>query len=199
MRNVRLKVASVPINGEFVNTTIFTTSSDIIHSMKLIKGRLNGIESFVLMSDGSESVFYNKMKKKIALGIKKIILSSKLLPRIFVENRIKFFFENIAQKYTTDDCSLVCFSNVKDFSFESLSFAAKRDFLNLSADLRKKTVRRYFTVLECLFYQPLSCKDLAIRVHIQPRYLVKKIERLIRIGVVEQRENRYFLNMINYR
>lgn len=198
MKNGVLKPASVPSNGEFVNTTIFTTSADAIQSMKLIKGRLNGIESFVLMSDGPESVFYSKMKKTLASGLKKIILSSKLLPTSFVENRIREFFETIAEKHTLDDCSLICFSNVDNFSFESLSFTEKCDFLNLRAT-KRRTMRRYFAILERLFYQPLSCKELSKKVHLKPRYLEKRLQHLIKLGVVENSENLYHLKMINYR
>ena len=50
-----LKVASAPNNGEFANTTVFTTSSDACSQMKVFRGPLNGINGFVLMSDGPEA------------------------------------------------------------------------------------------------------------------------------------------------
>ena len=49
-----LKVASAPNNGEFANTTVFTTSSDACSQMKVFRGLLNGSNGFVLMSDGPE-------------------------------------------------------------------------------------------------------------------------------------------------
>lgn len=68
-----LKIASQPENGEFTNTTVFTTSKDVLETMKLIKGNIGDIQGFVLMSDGTEVSLYNKREKKLADVLKKIM------------------------------------------------------------------------------------------------------------------------------
>ena len=73
MKNNELKIASYPENGEFVNTTIFVTSKDALSTMKLMKGQINGITGFALMSDGTETSLYNKRDKNLASGLKKLM------------------------------------------------------------------------------------------------------------------------------
>ena len=64
-----LKVASAPNNGEFANTTVITTSSDACSQMKVFRGLLNGINGFVLMSDGPEACLYDKKNNELANGL----------------------------------------------------------------------------------------------------------------------------------
>lgn len=71
LKNNEMKIASQPENGEFVNTTVFTTSKDAIMTMKLIKGFLGTIQGFVLMSDGPEARLYSKQENKLADVLKK--------------------------------------------------------------------------------------------------------------------------------
>ena len=71
LKKNELKIASQPENGEFVNTTVFTTSKDAIMTMKLIKGSLGEIQGFVLMSDGTEASLYSKKERKLADVLKK--------------------------------------------------------------------------------------------------------------------------------
>ena len=73
LKDDELKVASQPENGEFVNTTVFTTSKDAIMTMKLMRGKLAQINGFVLMSDGTEASFYNKKEQQLATILKKIM------------------------------------------------------------------------------------------------------------------------------
>ena len=79
LSNNELKVASKPNNGEFVNTTVFTTSENVLDSIKLIKGSINNITGFVLMSDGTESSLYQKKENKLAPAIKSIMKYMNLL------------------------------------------------------------------------------------------------------------------------
>ena len=41
--------------------------------MKMMKGQLNGITGFALMSDGTEESLYNKREKSLAPALKKIM------------------------------------------------------------------------------------------------------------------------------
>ncbi len=107
LENGELKIASQPENGEFINTTVFTTSNDAIKSMKLIKGNIENIKSFILMSDGTEESFYDKREKKLATVLKNII--EKILTESIKEIQLKLeeSFKNIIIRKTTDDCSIV--------------------------------------------------------------------------------------------
>ena len=68
-----LRVASKPENGEFSNTTVFTTSYNVINSIRVYKGKTYGITSFVIMSDGTSISFYNKSKVQLVNEMQEII------------------------------------------------------------------------------------------------------------------------------
>ena len=61
-KNNKISVASAPENGEFTNSTVFTSSPDALAKMKILKGEVNSIGGFVLMSAGPESSLYDKRK-----------------------------------------------------------------------------------------------------------------------------------------
>lgn len=200
LKNNTLKVASSPNNGEFVNTTIFTTSNTAFASMKLIKGNIENIDSFILMSDGTESVFYKKSNSTLSEGVKKIILLSKILPEHEIEKQLTKFFENKVRNYTSDDCSLVCLSNVSSFNgFVSLPLSIKRDLLRISPKVAKRIIKKYLNILDFLYYNnEQTLKNISKKVHIKPSYLEKKIDKLCNIGFVECHDEMYKLNLINY-
>ena len=106
LKNNELKIASKPENGEFVNTTVFVTSSDVLYTMKVLKGQLGEIQGFALMSDGTETSFYNKKDNSLAPALNKLMLLSKLWDNTCLEQEIRRSFEDIIKMNTTDDCSL---------------------------------------------------------------------------------------------
>lgn len=198
LKGDELKIASGPMNGDFVNTTVFTTSSSALLSMNLIKGNLNDINSFILMSDGAESVFYDKINKKLAVGLKKIIFVSRMLSQEYVETKIKHFFENTVRKFTQDDCSLICLSNISNFSFLSLSDTNKRSLLKISTSVSKRVYRRYLYILELLSKNSLTCNELAKLVYLKPKYLLSKLLKLANLGLIEKNGDLYSLCILNY-
>lgn len=104
-RDGDLKVASHPDNGEFCNTTTFTTSSNAMHSMKLLKGQLNNITGFILFSDGTESCLYNSTTKTIVQSISNVFSDIQTEEIDTVENDLKETLEEIKTR-TLDDCSI---------------------------------------------------------------------------------------------
>lgn len=101
-----LKVASAPNNGEFANTTIFTTSSDACSQMKVFRGLLNGINGFVLMSDGPESCLYDKKSNELANGLLQILEDASGEDLKEVTEGIEEAMDTVITKHTLDDCSL---------------------------------------------------------------------------------------------
>ena len=101
-----VKVASAPDNGEFANTTYFTTSSDAIAHIRIFKGELNDISGFILMSDGTGTALYNKKQNIITPNILKIMNICSLLQPKKVEQMLLNTLENVIKKITTDDCSI---------------------------------------------------------------------------------------------
>lgn len=57
IKDDQIKIASQPENGEFVNTTVFTTSKNVLQTIKILRGKLDTITGFVSISDGTEAMF----------------------------------------------------------------------------------------------------------------------------------------------
>ena len=83
------------------------TSMDVVRETRLIKGGVEEIKGFVLMSDGTESSLYNKKDDKFADVVKKIMKMSMKSEIKIVEKQLKQSFENVVSKATVDDCSMI--------------------------------------------------------------------------------------------
>lgn len=195
LKNNEMKIASMPSNGEFSNTTIFTTSQNALASLKLFKGKLTDIDGFVLMSDGPEAVFYDKVKKTLASSLKRLFSFSKALPVSIMEKKMTELFNSIVKKHTNDDCSMVIFSNSgKNDGFKSLSFKDKCEFLNAPASTSKKIINKYIAIIDNLKCRDMTCKELSKKVHIKPKYLENKLDRLCDLGYVVKNNQIYTIS-----
>lgn len=105
---------SMPDNGEFSNTTFFTTSTTAIDHLRVNKGRIidkNFIyKGFILMSDGPENSLYSKSKKIVAPACNRMIDACAYhYSKPYLEGISLFLKNNIANK-TSDDCSIAILS-----------------------------------------------------------------------------------------
>lgn len=107
----KLIVASKPTNGEYANTTVFTTSKNALTSIKMIKGNLNDKKGFVLMSDGTSESLYNKSQNMLSDGIRTFMEKcEKCNSHALNEQLIESFNTDIRSK-TSDDCSIAILYN----------------------------------------------------------------------------------------
>ncbi len=105
-RKNRTFMASAPANGEFANSTVFTTSDRAEEYMQLGKGVLGDIEGFVLMSDGSAHSLVQKQQQKFAGAVDTIFRVGKLLPKAYMEKLLQKDLLPAMICKTTDDCSV---------------------------------------------------------------------------------------------
>lgn len=116
MRNGELKVATAPDNGEFANVTTFVTSANALGAMRLIKGSLDGISGFILMSDGTENSLYDKQVGKLSGACAKLIdgvagfrnteKRRRNSNKPHHKREIEELFETKIKANTGDDCSV---------------------------------------------------------------------------------------------
>ena len=181
VKNDELKIASHPENGEFVNTTIFVTSKDVLSSMKLMKGQLNDITGFALMSDGTETCLYNKREKSLVSVLKKLMDLSQIMDKECLQREIEKSFEKVIKNATTDDCSLI-FLVEEDNSFcgyNKLTIEQKRDLFQLKDNLYyKKQLKRYDEILKYAS-SPKSISQISRRINLKKKFCRKHIEWLI--------------------
>ena len=110
-----MKVATAPDNDEFANLTTFVTSANAIDAMRLVKGILDGISGFILMSDGTANSLYNSRTGELSNACAELIdavaqsppNNSKRHNKIpNNKNKIKQLFEIRIREKTNDDCSV---------------------------------------------------------------------------------------------
>jgi hypothetical protein len=199
LENDEMKIASQPENGEFVNTTVFTTSKDAIMTMKLIKGSLGEIQGFVLMSDGTETSLYSKKERKLADVLKKIMQMSTIISVDKVQEQLEQSFENVIVNATTDDCSIsMLVKRNDDFKgYLQLDNRQKQKLLGLNSSTSKKTIRRYDDIL--LYLQNnQSISQVARRIHLKQKYTKKYIDKLCMLNFIEKNGSCYQTIIVLY-
>lgn len=198
VKNEELKIASHPENGEFVNTTVFVTSKDALSTMKMMKGQLNGITGFALMSDGTEASLYNKREKSLAPALKKIMDLSQVIKSDCLQSEMERSFENVIKNSTTDDCSLIILVE-EDYSFRgyrNLSETQKRVFLGeLGIMGSGKRIKRYDDILDYL-ETPRDLSQVSKHIYLKKKHCRKHIEFLLRRNLVISQKGRYSTSVI---
>ncbi|MCM1506017.1 MAG: protein phosphatase 2C domain-containing protein [Ruminococcus flavefaciens] len=192
MRDGELKVASKPENGEFANTTIFTTSGNVIQSMKLIKGKLGSIDGFVLMSDGSEASLYSKRDSRLAPVLSRIMNFMVYMRSDLLENQLTESFNTIIRNATTDDCSIVISRNDHGRCYRNMDRAEKAEFLklNINSETICRQIKSYDRIFEALETER-TLKETAKICYIRPKFLKRKIRKLVELNFVEVRNQKY--------
>ena len=199
LENDEMKIASQPENGEFVNTTVFTTSKDAIMTMKLIKGSLGEIQGFVLMSDGTETSLYSKKERKLADVLKKIMQMTTIISVDKVQEQLEQSFENVIVNATTDDCSIAMLVKRNDDfkGYLQLDNRQKEKLLGLNSSTSKKTIRRYDDIL--LYLQNnQSISQVARRIHLKQKYTKKYIDKLCMLNFIEKNGSCYQTIIVLY-
>ena len=101
-----LKTISKPDNGEYSNSTFFTTSVSYTNRLRMLKGTLKSANGFILMSDGAEESLYDKKTESLSDTNKVIINWLENNSVIDVEKALYDNLEQIISKQTSDDCSI---------------------------------------------------------------------------------------------
>lgn len=187
LKNDEMKIASQPENGEFVNTTVFTTSRDAIMTMKLMKGALGQIQGFVLMSDGAETSLYSKKEQKLADVLKKIMQMSTVISAYKVQEQLEHSFENVIIKATTDDCSIAMLvkRNEEFQGYMQLSNVQKCKMLQINTKTSKKMLKRYDDIFMFLLKEH-SLSQIAQKIHLKVKYTNKYMDRLCMLNFIEK-------------
>lgn len=193
VKNGDLKIASHPENGEFINTTVFVTSKDALSTMKMMKGQLNGITGFALMSDGTEASLYNKRERSLVPALKKIMDMSQVMKLDCLQSEMERSFENVIKNSTNDDCSLIILVE-EDYSFHgyrNLNETQKRVFLGVSGIIGgEKRIKRYDDILNYL-ETPKALSQVSKHMYLRKKYCRKYIEFLVSKNLVIGQKGRY--------
>lgn len=194
LKGDKLKIVSKPENGEFANTTTFVTSKDAIATMKLFKGKLDNINGFILMSDGTAESFYCKKDGTLAPILIKMLHRNAIIDENKMFEHIKFSFDNIVVNNTQDDCSIAIISRKCDklADYLYLSHKEKCDLLGIEFgnNSYKKQVYKVDKIVDFL-YVPRTLEDISKRLHIKKKYVKKTLTKLINIGLIIKNQYKF--------
>ena len=193
VKNDKVHVASHPENGEFANTTVFTTSSDAIASMKIIKGNLNQISGFILMSDGTEASFYNKRDKVLSPSLTRLVKLASACDAGYMSRMLNGTFENLVKQMTSDDCSIVLMSRYVDgLGYRDFSDKDKCCILGLSnTRASRKRLQNFESVLEVLqTWKTYSA--IKGRLRWRGKKLERTLKQLVNAKILEAREDGHY-------
>lgn len=102
----KISTISQPENGEFANSTFFTTSLKYKNRLRITKGTTKNCLGFILMSDGTEESLYDKKNKQLINTSGVIINWLKAHSEEDVENALYDNLKKEIAKKTLDDCSI---------------------------------------------------------------------------------------------
>lgn len=192
LKNGEVKVASAPENGEFVNTTIFTTSKGAERALKLIKGKLNGIRGFILMSDGPEACLYNKRETSLSKAVVRMMEDCILLESEAVGDGLSEGLGTQIRTKTIDDCSIAfLFDDRDEFAgYSSLQKKERVRLLNLKPETANRVLSHYDVLLRMAEFHA-DLKTASKEIHLKPKYARKYVSRLCRLGFMYQKDGRF--------
>lgn len=189
-RNGELRTASRPDNGEFANCTFFTTSSKALSKMNILKGFLNCIDGFALMSDGSAAGLYSKRQDRPAAVLGKIMDYCTYYQEEPLQEWLRESMADGVRAATTDDCSLAVLA-LQDPVFRGIQDMPYQRFCELTGipaykPGSRRRARKLVAMLEALRNGPLNSKMLARDSHIRLKHLRKPVQLLQQVHLMKK-------------
>lgn len=188
-KNNNIYLASAPCNGEFANETVFATSNNACQYAKIIKGNMDNLDSFVLMSDGTSESFYDKKSKNLIKIVHKILVLNSIVPSNALKKELENNFKKNILTKTTDDCSLLMISKyrqIKDLSLKELSL--------IFNTTHEKTIQKSIDLLKFL-QQKKTLSEIVKFMHIRSS-VCKKILTFLETSLLVERQNNFYIALI---
>ena len=184
-----LKVATTPDNGEFSNETIFITSANAAAHLRIYKGALNSISSFVLMSDGTEQSLYNKRKKTLAPAVKRLMHRTTLIDAEILTPQLEEALSTVVAENTQDDCSIAILAKNSEQlpPLKDLPLPERQMLFQIVGSPTFRRVRqRIFRCDEicAVLEKPMTLRQLTRKLHVKPLYAKRKLQLLLSAGVI---------------
>lgn len=191
-----LRIASYPDNGEFANTTVFTTSPNALSSIRIFKGKTTLIDGIVLMSDGTEMSLYDKAHRTLSPALKRIMQMNVYIQTDKLHTLLQSSFEHLVIQNTIDDCSIVIMSNDRNsfHGFNLLPAVQQREILCVSQHASAVRIQRYCNILQFL-QEKRTLHQTARYLHLKPKHTARHLQRLLSLNLIE-RQGAYYVTIL---
>lgn len=181
-----IKLVSPPVQGEYLNETVFVTSQGSEAFCTLIKGELKGIRSFVLFSDGAAASLYQRREGKVAPAVLSFLKAARLFTREYFQGLLEHTVHDLLCTRTQDDCSLALMTCVPAGGFKALSDEERIQFLELKPAAKRRRLQRLerFTQLLYALETPLTIKECALKTGRRVQQVRVDLEYLARLRLI---------------
>lgn len=105
--NNKCTLVSAPENGEYKNSTYFTTSPDYKSHLRLMRGKTDNIDTFFLLSDGAADALYSQSQQRFSNALLTFANWMEVHPIQEVNLAISLNMSNLFPRITSDDCSII--------------------------------------------------------------------------------------------
>ncbi len=106
LKKDKVEPLSLPDNGEYINSTYFITHDDPSRHFHLIKGKVEDINGFILMSDGSAESLFDRKTAEFSKAAVAMISWLEDNDALEVKKALAHNIETVIRKKTQDDCSI---------------------------------------------------------------------------------------------
>lgn len=197
VKNNTLNILSKPNNGEFANATYFVTTNHAAEQAKIIKGQVNGIKGFILLSDGSSNSFYDKQKQNMTSGAKRLIEWTRFMFEDKMSMLLKKVVDETIINKTTDDCSvaILATNEILDEDYEALDKKEKCLLFDRAIQTSSKYLDERYKILK-LLSKPKSIDELVELTNIEESQLVYRLKHLSNLGMVKHINNLYLSDIM---
>ena len=182
-------VASSPTNGEYKNMTFFVDRKNA-PIMRLIKLDISAITGFVIMSDGSADSVYIKANNWVSPLIGKTMLRLATKEQKDGDDFCVGLLENVLSKRTQDDCSIAVL--VKTLTLDIINNMNLQNKKRIFATSNKKSIEKYFEILNLLKDRKLSTDELERYTHVRKTVVIKRMKKLGQLGFITHKNGLYF-------
>ena len=179
-----VRLVSGAQNGEFANTTFFTTSQNAWQKAEIIIGNMDDINAFALMSDGVAPSFYDTRKGQFVKALKGILQKTILIAQDKMQMRLQQTLDNVLSKATFDDCSLAILARNDEFlGYFNLTGEQKKWLFEMDGNVNYKKIRLFDKIIKILD-SPKEFDEILPNLPTKEKYLAKHLQKLCEIGVV---------------
>ncbi|MGL6064637.1 MAG: PP2C family serine/threonine-protein phosphatase, partial [Fusobacteriaceae bacterium] len=125
----KVEVLSKPQNGEYINSTFFITNTNAIDKFNIVRGNLNDITGFILMSDGVSDSLYDRKKQSLSNAADTMLEWLENNSEEEVKSALEVNFKNLLLNKTTDDCSVALMKYKEEKVDENVKAYYKKSWL----------------------------------------------------------------------
>lgn len=194
VKNDEVISVSTSSNGEYANSTFFTTSNHAWKQLKLFRSReSSNFSSFFLMSDGTAMSMYSKKRNAFSPILKQLEEKMKVHKEKVLNAYLKESFEKLIKQQTQDDCSLIMMANVDQQSgYSEMGRQDKEMLIDYLDDSKSCSINKWDRIIKFM-HVPRTLKQVSKLIGVKKHVTKKNMNALIKLEILSQQNGKYYV------